>query len=194
MRQVLVATNNEGKLKEVQNYLESADFKVISLKDANIDVIVDERGKTFEENAKIKAATYSKYTDLPLISEDSGLEIEALNGFPGVKTARWKEGSDRARNEGILERMSAVKNRKAKFVSAVVFYDKRNNILKTFEGVMNCQIARKPSGTNGFGYDPILFIPELGKTTAEISLEDKNKISHRGKALQKLAGFLQNQK
>ncbi len=187
--QILVATNNEGKLQEIKQILEGYDL--ISLKQINCKIDVEEDGKTFEENAEKKAKAIYNITKIPCIGDDSGLEIEELGGWPGVKTARLlgkdKAGNEyaRERNEYILEKMKHLKKekRKAKHVTCIAYCDEKG--VKVVRGEEAGYIAKSLRGNGGFGFDEI-FELEDGRTYAEIGKEEKNEISSRKKALEKI--------
>ena len=166
------------------------------LKDAGIKVDIDENGSTFEENALIKANALRPYTDGIILADDSGLEVDFLNKEPGVHSARYmgEDTSYDIKNQSIIDRLDGVEgnDRSARFVCVIAasFPDGHTAVTRgTIEGV----IAKTPAGCGGFGYDPIVYVPELGKTTAEISAEEKNKISHRGKALRAMKAILQKE-
>ena len=186
MNKIIFATGNAGKLREIKEILKDLPYEVVSMKEANIDVKIDENGKTFEENALIKARSIAKYTSAIVMADDSGLEVDYLNKEPGIYSARYL-GEDtpyEVKNMSIIKRLEGVSDdkRTARFVAAIacVFPDGREFTTRgTIEGI----IGHNPQGSNGFGYDPIVYVPELGKTTAELSMEEKNAISHRGKAL-----------
>ena len=187
MKKVIFATGNTGKMKEIREILSDLDAEVLSMKEAGIQVDIVEDGKTFEENALIKAATICKLTGEIVLADDSGLEIDYLNKEPGVYSARYMgEDTDyHIKNANLIERMNGVpdEQRTARFVCAIAaaFPD---GTVKTVRGTMEGRIGYEEKGENGFGYDPIFFLPEYGCTSAELSMEEKNKISHRGKALQ----------
>lgn len=187
MKKVIFATGNTGKMKEIREILSDLDAEVLSMKEAGIQVDIVEDGKTFEENAVIKAATICKLTGEIVLADDSGLEIDYLNKEPGVYSARYMgEDTDyHIKNANLIERMNGVpdEQRTARFVCAIAaaFPD---GTVKTVRGTMEGRIGYEEKGENGFGYDPIFFLPEYGCTSAELSMEEKNKISHRGKALQ----------
>ena len=193
MTTIILASNNKDKVKEVKEILKG--YNVISLKDAGIDLDVEENGTTFEENALIKARTVCKLTGQLTMADDSGLEIDYLNKEPGVYSARYM-GHDTSydiKNAKILEMLEGVpeEKRTARFVCsiAVAFPDRDTVVVRdTIEGIIGYESA----GENGFGYDPIFYVPELKKTTAQLSMEEKNKISHRGKALVKMANKLKD--
>ena len=194
MKKIILASNNKGKIAEVKEILKDMNVEVISMKEAGLDVDIEENGSTFEENALIKAEAIMKMTGEITIADDSGLEVDYLNKEPGIYSARYM-GHDTSydiKNNAIIQRLEGVKgtDRSARFVCAmaVVFPDGKNIIASvTMEGL----IADKPMGENGFGYDPIMYLPEYQKTSAQLSSEEKNKISHRGKALEKLKTQLQ---
>ena len=189
MNKVVVATKNKGKLKEIKQILAPMGFNVISMEEANIDMDIDETGDSFEENAMLKALAVHKLTGAIVIADDSGLETDALNGAPGIYSARYSgaNASDDKNNEKLLIQLKDIPDEKrtARFVCAiaVVFDENRKFTVKgTVDGIIN----RAPAGENGFGYDPLFYIPQYGKTVAQLSSEEKNKISHRGKALEKM--------
>lgn len=187
MKKIVFATSNEGKMKEVRMILADLNIEVLSLKEAGINVDIVEDGKTFEENALIKARTISKYTDAIVLADDSGLEVDFINKEPGVYSARYmgEDTSYHIKNASIIERLAEAEGeeRSARFVCviAAVFPDGSSKTTKaTIEGL----IGYEEKGENGFGYDPILYVPEYDMTTAQMSSELKNSISHRGKALE----------
>ena len=185
MKKILFATTNEGKMREIRMIMEGSGYEITSLKDAGIKVDIDENGSTFEENA-----------DDIILADDSGLEVDYLNKEPGVHSARYmgEDTSYDIKNQSIIDRLDGVEgnDRSARFVCVIAasFPDGHTAVTRgTIEGV----IAKTPAGCGGFGYDPIVYVPELGKTTAEISAEEKNKISHRGKALRAMKAILQKE-
>ena len=184
MEEIIIASGNKGKIKEAQEILK--EFKVISIKKLGIDVDVEEDKETFEENAIKKAETIAKELNGKMcIADDSGIEIEYLDGFPGVRTKRWHQGSDRERNLAILEKMQGVlkENRKIDFVTAIALSDGNKTICQ--KGVLSGYVSESIRGENGFGFDEI-FELENGKTLAELSNEEKNKISARRIAIEKI--------
>ena len=194
MKQIILATKNKNKLVEVKAVLGN-DYEVLSMEDIGIDVDVEENGTTFEENATIKAEAICKICGKPVMADDSGLEIDYLDKKPGVLSARFlgHDTSYDIKNAKILEMLEDVpeEKRTARFVCsiAVAFPDRDTVVVRdTIEGIIGYESA----GENGFGYDPIFYVPELKKTTAQISMEEKNKISHRGKALVKMANRLKD--
>jgi XTP/dITP diphosphohydrolase len=185
MKKVIFATKNKGKIKEIQAVLGDS-YEVVTMEEAGITVDVDETGTTFEENAVIKAEAIAKICGEVVLADDSGLEIDYLNGEPGIYSARYM-GHDTSydiKNKSLIDRLDGVPEdkRTARFVCAVAaaIPGKETVVVRgTMEGIIGYEIK----GENGFGYDPIFFLPQYGKTSAEISPEEKNKISHRGKAL-----------
>ena len=193
---VLFATTNEGKLREIRQILEGTGITVRSLKDAGIDVDVEENGTTFLENAIIKAKAYRPYTDEVILADDSGLVIDCLGGEPGIYSARYmgRDTSYAEKNLNLIERVGDREGseRSARFTCAIAASFPDGRILTANEH-MEGQIAYKPAGCGGFGYDPIFFLPEYGCTSAELTAEQKNSISHRGKALRKMCDLLVNE-
>ena len=189
MKKIIFATGNADKMKEIRKILADLDAEVVSMKEAGIQADIVEDGKTFEENAVIKATAISKLTGNGeiVLADDSGLEIDYLNKEPGVYSARYMgENTDyHIKNANLIQRLDGVpdEQRTARFVCAIAaaFPDGR---VETVRGTMEGRIGYEEKGANGFGYDPIFFLPEYGCTSAELSMEEKNKISHRGKALQ----------
>lgn len=186
-KRIIFATGNEHKMEEIRMILDDIGIPVYSMKEAGIDIDIVEDGATFEENAMIKAKAISEL--LPhdvILADDSGLEIDYLNKEPGIYSARYmgEDTSYHIKNEKLIERLEGVPDEKrtARFVCAIAaaFPD---GTMKTVRAAMEGRIGYKESGENGFGYDPIFYLPEYGCTSAELSMEEKNKISHRGKAL-----------
>ena len=191
---IIFATGNQGKLREVRAILADLGIEVESMKDAGINVDIVEDGKTFAENALIKARTVCKACGEVTMSDDSGLEIDALGGEPGIYSARYmgEDTSYHIKNMNLVERLEGVPDEKrtARFVCAIacVFPDGRELICReTFEG----RIGYEEKGENGFGYDPIFYVPEKGCYSAELSPEEKNANSHRGKALRAMRAKLE---
>ncbi len=189
MKKLIVASNNQGKIKEIKEILKSFDLEILSLKEAEIKVDIVEDGETFMDNAYKKAYEIYKLTGEMVLSDDSGLMVDALNGAPGVFSARFagEHGNDKKNNKKLLKLLKGKKNedRKAKFVAAMVLIVNGNNTIKV-QGEAKGYIIEDERGNNGFGYDPLFFIPELNKTFAELDGREKNSISHRGKALELL--------
>ena len=184
MKSIILASNNKDKVKEVKEILKGYD--IISMKEAGIDVDIEENGTTFEENALIKARAIMKLTYQITMADDSGLEIDYLNKAPGVYSARFM-GHDTSydiKNKALIQKLEGVKgsDRSGRFVCAIaVCFPDGREIVK--RGTMEGLIAEEIKGDNGFGYDPIVYLPEYGRTSGELAPEEKNKISHRGKAL-----------
>ena len=190
MEEIVIASGNAGKIKEAQEILK--EFKIISIKDAGIDIDVEEDKDTFEGNAIKKAEVIAnKLNGKKCIADDSGIEIEYLNGFPGVVTKRWFEGTDRERNLKLIEKLKGVpkENRKIKFTTAIALSDGKNTICEL--GIIDGFVAEEVRGENGFGFDEI-FELENGKTLAELTQEEKNQISARKIALEKIKQKLDN--
>lgn len=185
-QEIIFATGNEGKMKEIREILSDLDVEVFSLKDKNIDVEIEENGETFRDNAILKAKEICKLTGKLTLADDSGLEIDYLDKEPGVHSARYmgEDTSYRIKNASLLERLEGVpkEQRTARFVCviAAAFPDGQ---VKTTTGSMEGYIGYEEKGENGFGYDPIFFLEEFGCSSAELNMEQKNKVSHRGKAL-----------
>jgi len=190
---LLLATTNQGKTKEIQAYLSGLPIHVVSLLKMNNKEIFNETGKTFLENAIGKSIFYSEKWEGLTLAEDSGLEIEHLEGSPGVLSARFSgpQATDEKNIQKVLKLMKNVprEKRKAKFVSCLVLCQKVKIIKEIIEKVDGF-ISFQEKGAFGFGYDPIFFYPPWGKTFAELSFEEKNKVSHRGRALKKMKEFL----
>lgn len=186
MKKIIFATGNEGKMREIREILSDLDVEVLSMKEAGIKADIVEDGTTFEENAVIKAKTICELCGEITLADDSGLEIDYLNKEPGVYSARYmgEDTSYRIKNANLIERLEGVPDEKrtARFVCAVVAAFPDGSV-KTVRETMEGRIGYEERGANGFGYDPIFFLPEYGCTSAELSMEEKNKISHRGKAL-----------
>ena len=186
MKRILFATGNVDKVREISEILAGTGIEILSLKEAGLDIDIEENGTTFEENAAIKAKTAAEMSGEIALADDSGLMIDAFDGGPGVYSARFlgHNTSYEEKNDYILEKLKDVPDEKrgAKFVcvAALAFPDERATI--TRRGEMKGRIAREKSGANGFGFDPIFFLPEYGCTSATLSPDDKNAISHRGKA------------
>ena len=189
---LVFATNNFNKAQEV-NHILGNTFQVLSLKDAGIEIDIDEPHNTLEANAREKSMTIYKLKNIDCFSEDTGLEVEALNGAPGVKSARYagEPSNTRANIEKLLHQLKNKQNRKAQFRTVISLL--QNGVEKQFEGICKGEITLEPSGENGFGYDPV-FIPEGStKTFAEMNIEEKNEYSHRRKAVEKLVAHLKKE-
>lgn len=193
---VLFATTNKNKVNEINQMLEGTNIEVISMEQAKIDIDVVEDGATFEENALKKAAEIMKVVKMTVLADDSGLEIDYLNKEPGIYSARYlgRETPYPQKNEIILDKLKEVPEdkRSSRFVCsiAVAFKGGRTKVVtETIEGI----IGYEQKGENGFGYDPIFFVPEYNMTTAQMKPEQKNKISHRGKAIKKIVDILEEE-
>lgn len=192
MKEIVVASTNEGKIKEIAAALQDVGVIVKSLKDMfDEEMDIEETGTTFEENAYIKAKTISDLIHLPVLADDSGLEVDALDKQPGIYSARFmgKETSYDLKNEYLLTAVKG-KDRTARFVCSmalVIPYEEPIIIKETMEG----QIHTSSVGGNGFGYDPIFFFPPCNKTSAQMTMAEKNQYSHRGKALQRLKKIIE---
>lgn len=193
-RKLIVASKNDGKIKEIKKILDGLPIEIISMKEAGIDPDIEENGADFEQNAMLKAQAVYNLTSSMVIADDSGLEIDFLNGAPGVFTSRFAgESTDQSeKNKKIIYLLKDIEPqyRKARFVCSIAFVSEK--IKFTVTGSVEGQISEKPEGYNGFGYDPIFYVPEYGKTFAELPESIKNKISHRAIALQKLRKKLDN--
>ena len=185
-RQIVFATGNEGKMREIRAILEDLGCEILSMKEAGIVADILEDGTTFEENAVIKAQSVAEYTDAIVLADDSGLEIDYLNKEPGIYSARYlgEDTSYRVKNQNLIDRLEGVPDdkRTARFVCAIaaVFPDGTSLVTR---GTIEGRIGYEERGEGGFGYDPIFYVPEYGKSTAELSAEEKNAVSHRGNAL-----------
>lgn len=211
MKQIIFATGNAGKMKEIREILNGTGWNVLSLKDAGIDTEIEENGTTFEENAKIKAEGIRNWClengiprcsgisakEIIVLADDSGLEIDWLGGEPGIYSARYMghETSYREKNANLISRLDGVpkEKRTARFVCAIAAALPDGNSLVT-RGTIEGYIGWEECGSNGFGYDPIFYLYENDKSTAELSAEEKNAISHRGKALRQMKKMLEEQK
>lgn len=194
MRRIIFATGNQEKMREIKSILHGLDAELLSLKEAGIQVDVEEKGTSFEENAAIKAEAIRDLTGDLVLADDSGLEVDYIGKEPGIYSARYmgRDTSYHEKNQNIIDRLKDAKGaeRSARFVCAIAaaFPDGHTEITRgTIEGV----IAYEEKGTNGFGYDPIVYVPEYGMTTGEMDPELKNQISHRGEALHKMQPVLE---
>jgi len=189
---LVIATSNKGKFKEFKKMLSDLPLQLLSLMDFP-GIIIGERGSSFEENAMLKALETARKTGLPSLGDDSGLEVEALNGRPGIFTARYA-GENATSEENIKKLLFELEGipfekRMAQFVCCLCFALPDGRCF-TEKGILKGYITLTPCGSKGFGYDPVFYVPELGKTLAELDEEEKNKISHRGNALEKLRGHI----
>lgn len=186
---IIFATGNEGKMKEVRMILKDLGLPVLSMKEAGVQADIVEDGTTFEENAKIKAVAVQKLTGALVLADDSGLEIDYLNKEPGIYSARYM-GEDTpysVKNANLISRLAGVpdEQRTARFVCAIAAAFPDEEVLTT-RGTIEGIIGYEERGENGFGYDPIFYLPEYKKSTAELSPEEKNALSHRGRALRQM--------
>lgn len=192
---IIFATGNEGKMREIRSILADTGYAVMSMKEAGIQADITEDGKTFEENALIKARAVARHTKAVVLADDSGLEVDYLNKEPGIYSARYlgENTSYRVKNQNLIDRLAGVEDEKrtARFVCAIaaVFPDGEYLITR---GEVEGRIGYEERGEGGFGYDPVFYLPEYGKSTAELTEEEKNAVSHRGKALRRMKEELQN--
>ena len=189
---IVVATKNQGKLREIKAILSDKEYEIVSMSDEGIDIEVDENADTFSGNATKKAVEIMKACNEITLADDSGLVVEALDGAPGIYSARYsgEHGDDLQNNLLLLKNMENETNRKAKFVCAMTLAFPDGKIINV-EGEFHGLIDYEMKGSGGFGYDVLFYLPEYGMTSAEISSEEKNKISHRSKALQLIKEKLQ---
>jgi len=188
-KKLIFATGNEGKMREIRTILEDTGLEILSMKEAGIDVDIVEDGCTFEENAIIKAKTIMELTGEIVLADDSGLEVDYLNKEPGIYSARYAGEATpySIKNQMIIDRLEGVPDEKrtARFVCAIAAAFP-NGEVATARGTIEGMIGYEEKGSNGFGYDPIFYLPYYGCTTAELTMEQKNEISHRGKALREI--------
>ena len=197
MKRMIFATGNENKMKEIREILGARPLEILSMKEAGVSADIVEDGKTFEENALIKARAICKLAGEMVLADDSGLEIDYLNKEPGIYSARYmgEDTSYHIKNKSLIDRLEGVPDEKrtARFVCAIaaVFPDGKELVVRgTVEGI----IGYEEKGENGFGYDPIFYLPERGCTTAELPPEEKNSISHRGNALRLMKELLERER
>lgn len=192
MKDIMIATSNKGKVREYKSLLEPLGYTVHDLSELD-PIEIDENGSTFQENALIKAKSIKDKCNMIVIADDSGLEIDALNKEPGIHSARYLEGHDYSyKNKVLLERMKGKTDRTARFVCAIALCDETGDHL--FTGVMEGKINDQAAGDNGFGYDPIFLVEQFGKTSAQLTMEQKNSVSHRGIATRELLAYLKGDK
>jgi XTP/dITP diphosphohydrolase len=190
MRKLIVASNNSNKIREIKEILKDIPVEILSLKEAGIDVDIEETGSTFLENAYLKAKGISEIAGRAMVlADDSGLAVESLGGAPGIYSARFagEHGNNKKNNEKLLELLEGknLLERRASFLCAMVLIDEDGKSIEV-EGKIDGIIGEEEKGSNGFGYDPVFYLQEYGMTFAEMDSETKNKISHRAKALEKL--------
>lgn len=192
---LLIATHNPGKIKELSICMEQTPFGLLSLSDAGVDIDVEEHGRTYAENASLKATTYAEVSGFPTLADDSGLEVDALDGEPGIRSARYagEDATDSDRVAFLLEKLNDTPHTHwtARFRCVIALARPRGTV-ELFSGQCDGLIVNRPQGTIGFGYDPIFKIPELGKTMAELQLDEKNRVSHRGRAVQSMVATLRD--
>lgn len=190
---IIIASNNAGKIREYRSILGKFGYNVFSQSEVGINIEVEETGTTFEENAILKAQAIYDKTHKCVLSDDGGLEVEALNNEPGIYSARYKGlSTDVERRREILKELEEVTNRKAKFTCCICYIDETGE-KHVFKGIWNGEISLKEEGTNGFGYDPIFISEDAnGKTTASLPIEFKEENSHRAKAVKLLFEYLKN--
>lgn len=191
---LVAATRNRGKVREISEALSGLGVELIPFDELPDPPQIEEEGETYEENAAHKALTVARHTGLPAVADDSGLEVEALGGAPGVRSARFagEKASDEERIAKLLKLLEGLplKRRRARFVCVIALATPDGRV-ELFRGECYGYIAEEPKGKGGFGYDPVFLVPEYGKTFAELGLEVKNRISHRARALRKLRSFLE---
>jgi XTP/dITP diphosphohydrolase len=193
MRKLLIGTHNAGKTREIVAYLAGTPFEVISLKALPNITPVDETGATLEENAILKARSYAALSGWLTLADDTGLEVAALNGAPGVYSARFAgENCTYDNNRLLISKLNGVPEAKraARFRTVMALFDPDNQKTELAEGFLDGLITETMRGQNGFGYDPVFFIPALNRTLAELSIDEKNALSHRAQALQKAKSLL----
>lgn len=194
---IIFATGNEGKMREIRQILENMDVEILSMKEAGIEADIIEDGASFTENAVIKAKAIAAKTNHIVLADDSGLEIDYLNKEPGIYSARYlgEDTSYDIKNADLLKRMEGVADEKrtARFVCAIAAVFPNGEVITT-QGIIEGRIGYEPKGEHGFGYDPIFYLPEYGVTSAELTEEEKNTISHRGRALQAMRKELEKRK
>lgn len=187
----IAATNNKNKIREFKEILSPLGIEILSMSETGFESDPEETGATFEENAIIKARALAKIADMPVLADDSGLEVDALGGAPGVYSARYAPGSDSDRIDKLLENMKGKTDRAAQFTSCVaVCFPNGDTVTAT--GICRGYITENPVGNGGFGYDPIFYVEQFKKTYAQLIPDEKNSISHRGNALKLLKEKLQN--
>ncbi len=192
MKQLLICTNNPGKLIEIKDVLKDLPFEIVSLKDLKIDFEVDETGVTYEENAILKAKTYGEMSQLLTLGDDAGIELSGLNGAPGVQSRRFFKSDGEKRNREVIKLLEN-KNKQAKFVAVIAIYNPAGKEIKTFRAEQKGIIVEsKGQSRIGLGYDSIFYVPEMKKTQAELTLKQKNQISHRAQAVKASINYLKD--
>ena len=192
MKKLIIASNNNGKIKEIKDLLAHLDIEVLSLADANIDIDVEETGVTFKENAYIKAKEIYDLVKIPVLSDDSGLEVAGLNNEPGIYSARYAgpEKDNEKNIDLLIKNVSNLEDRSARFVTAMalIISDEEEHVVESY---LEGEIITERRGTNGFGYNPIFYVPEYKRTLGEIEDELRNKITHRSKALRLILKYIE---
>lgn len=191
---LLLATTNPGKVREIRSILKGIPYRILTIGDLppSRELIVKETGESFRENAILKATGIGRRCGFLTLADDSGLEIDALEGKPGVRSARFARGEDAVRINKVLKLLRGIpdRERSARFKAVVAIFDPKRSQIQAFEGTVEGKIMKKPAGTAGFGYDPIFWADEIKKSFAQASPTEKNRISHRAKALKKAKKFL----
>ncbi len=192
---IVAATTNKGKIREFQEILSELGYEVVSMHDEGIDVEVEETGSTFSENALIKARAVALLCNHPVIADDSGLCVDAMDGAPGIYSARFagEDATDYDRNVKLLETLEGEENRKAQYVAAIAYISPDGEEITT-EGIIEGEILTEEHGTGGFGYDPLFWCTEIKKCFGEATPDEKNAVSHRGRALKKLCEILKEER
>lgn len=191
MREIILATKNEGKVREFNHAFEGTGIVFTSLLDAPSAPDIDESGDTYEENAIIKARAIAKLAGRPVVADDSGIEIDAMPGELGVRSARFEKGKSTSEvNEIVLARIKGATNRSTRYVCALAFVDPAKGREIVVTGRCEGFIHDRQEGNGGFGFDPIFYVPEFGKTMAQLPIEVKNRISHRALAIEKLKALI----
>ncbi|MCJ1662339.1 XTP/dITP diphosphatase [Staphylococcus sp. NRL 18/288] len=192
MADIVIASNNQGKINDFKAIFPNDN--VVGISEVIKDFDVEETGTTFEENARLKSETAAKALNKRVIADDSGLEVFVLNGEPGVYSARYAglDKSDEANIDKLLHNLESKKDREAQFV-CIISMSAPGEPTRTFKGTVAGEITTERQGDNGFGYDPIFFVPEKGKTMAQLTTEEKSEISHRGNAIKKLNDYLERE-
>ncbi len=192
---VVIATRNTGKMNEMRKMLFNTSFSAFSLDEVSVLEEVEETGTSFEENAMLKAETYGKLSGKLTIADDSGIEVDVLGGAPGIYSARYGgDGKDdQDRNKLLLENVEGIPEHQltARFRCVVALWNPIDNTIVTFGGKIEGKITRNVRGKNGFGYDPLFFFPEKNKTLAELTLIEKERVSHRGEAMRKALAYME---
>ena len=197
MKKILLGSKNKGKIQEFQEAFQDSQIEILSLNDFPDCPDAPETGNSFEENASQKALFYQEFTGLPSLADDSGIEVDALGGAPGIYSARYagEPANDSANNQKLLENLEGIPNEKrtGRFV-CVLALAKNGQIVQLSRGTAEGIVLEAPRGENGFGYDPLFFVPNLKKTMAELSITEKRQISHRGEALRKFVAWFKGRK